>query len=236
MGSCVKGFDEIDIFTLQNRNLMIFLLGIIFISCYFLAFALRKNTDHRIGLKPSIILKKVHYAALFICGVAILLFSVFDVMFYGSWTTRVFIITALFTGVFYHFISAKAYTNKAEKVYFVLLSFLPMIFLVLLLIPFIGFVIVLSLWGMLFNPEKKLYEDDVLIVKTESRGVLAEARMEVLKRRGLFDESKPLGHAYVFADSVTVKYNNNIADIHFYEVSIDDKMEVVDSLKVNVER
>ena len=188
------------------------------------------------GLKPSVFLKKVHYSALFFCGVAIMLFTAFDLMFYGSWTTRVFIITALFTGVFYHFVSAKAYTNKVEKIYFVVLSFIPVMFLILLLIPFIGFVIVLSLWGMLFNPEKKLYEDDVLIVKTESRGLLAEARMEVLKRRGLFDESMPLGYAYVIADSVAVQYDKNKANIFFYEKDIYDKMEVSDTLKVEIGR
>lgn len=213
---------------------MILFLGVIFIVGYLSAFFLRKNKGYKFGVKPSLVLKKMHYAALFFCGVAILLYNVFSLTFYGSWTTRVFIITAFFTGVFFHLISAKLYSNKIEKIYFTVLSFIPMGLFAFLLVPFLGLIVVVSLWAILFCPGEKVYEDDKLIIKEDSKGVLSMAKLEVIERKGLFDNSEALAYAYTLADSATVHYDKNKANIYFYQKDIYDKMEVVDSLKVDI--
>lgn len=208
--------------------------GVIFIVCYLFAFFVRKNKDYKLDGKPSLVLKNVHYIALFFCGVAILLYNVFDLTFYGSWTTRIFIITAFFTGVFFHLISSKVYANKIEKIYFTVLSFIPMGLFAFLLVPFFGLIVAVSLWLMLFCPGEKVYEDDKLVIKECSKGVLSAAKFEVIERRGIFDNAEPLGYTE-FADSVAVRYEKNKAKIYLYDRSIDDNsMKVADSLKVDI--
>ena len=212
---------------------MILFLGVVFIVFYIFAFFVRKNKDYNLGIKSSLVLKKVHYVSLFLCVAAIVLYTAFGLMFYGSWTARVFIIAALFPGVLYHFVSAKVYANKVEKIYFMVLSFIPTAFLLLLLIPFLGFVIVASLWLMLFIPGEKVYQDDNIIVQVNSKGVLSAKQFEVLKRRYIFDEVISSGRSS-YNDSINVRYDQNEASIYFYGLGEDGALEASDSLKVDI--
>ena len=179
------------------------------------------------------VLKKVHYVSLFFCVAAIVLYNAFRLMFYGSWTTRVFIIAAFFPGVLYHFVSAKVYANKVEKIYFMVLSFIPTAILLLLMIPFLGFVIVASLWLMLFIPGEKVYQDNNIIVQVNSKGVLSAKQFEVLKRRYIFDEVISSGRSS-YNDSINVRYDQNEASIYFYGLGENGALEASDSLKVNM--
>ena len=86
-------------------------------------------------------------------------------------------------------IAQKSVLNKVEKYYFTFLSFFPILFFGLVLIPMIGLIIVVSLIGQLFNPVDKIYyEDNKLRIQSSFVGVMAPPRIKVYKKFGIFEK------------------------------------------------
>jgi hypothetical protein len=161
-------------------------------------------------------LKYLHYFTL----VLSLSFVFLDYSLRGIWTTQIVIIISIFIGVFYNLITQKSILNKVEKYYFTFLSFFPILFFGLVLIPMIGFIIVVSLIGQLFYPVDKIYyEDDKLRVQKSFVGVMAPPMVKVYKKFGIFEkEYKAKNINFEDIDSIKVDYNNDTANLSiFYE-------------------
>ncbi|MCL9771015.1 hypothetical protein NAT47_11370 [Flavobacterium sp. HXWNR69] len=115
-------------------------------------------------------------------------------------------------------IAQKSVLNKVEKYYFTFLSFFPILFFGLVLIPMIGFIIVVSLIGQLFNPVDKIYyEDNKLRIQSSFVGVMALPRIKVYKKIGIFEkEYKDENLNFEDIDSIKVDYKNDIANMYIW--------------------
>lgn len=179
-----------------------------------------KKNQFRFSEFTSRYLKYSHYLTL----VLSLSFIFIDYSLRGIWMTQIVIIISIFIGVFYNLIAQKSILNKVEKHYFSFLSFFPILFFGLVLIPMIGFIIVVSLIWQLFNPVNKIYyEDNKLRVQTSFVGVMAPPRIKVYKKFGIFEkEYKDKNLNFEDIDSIKVDYKNDTANLYIWNEYIEN--------------
>lgn len=180
------------------------------------AFSLKfwKKNQFRFSESTSKGIKFLHYFTLLLS----LSFVFINYSLRGIWTTQIVIIISIFIGVFYNLIAQKSVLNNVEKYYFTFLSFFPIMFFGLVIIPMIGFIIVVSLIGQLFNPVDKIYyEDNKLRVQRSFIGVLAPPRIKVYKKFGIFEkEYKDENLNFEDIDSIKVDYKNDTANLFIW--------------------
>lgn len=180
------------------------------------AYSLRfwKKNQFRFSAFKSRCLKYLHYFTL----VLSLSFAFLDYSLRGIWTTQIVILISIFIGVFYNLIAQKSVLNKVEKYYFTFLSFFPILFFGLVLIPMAGFIIVVSLIGQLFNPVDKIYyEDNKLRIQSSFVEVMAPPRIKVYKKNGIFEkEYKDENLNFEDIDSIKVNYKNDTANMYIW--------------------
>ncbi len=192
-------------------------LGFLFLiiaSIYVFSLKFWKKNQFRFSESTSKGIKFLHYFTLLLS----LSFVFINYSLRGIWTTQIVIIISIFIGVFYNLIAQKSVLNKVEKYYFTFLSFFPIMFFGLVIIPMIGFIIVVSLIGQLFNPVDKIYyEDDKLRVQRSFVGVLAPPRIKVYKKFGIFEkEYKDENLNFEDIDSIKVDYKNDTANLFIW--------------------
>lgn len=198
---------------------MAYLISIIFIIVYgFGLFYWNKKINWRLSKKISKPLKLLHYSGFTICLIIAVLYSNYDLTLRGIWTSRIIILFTLFTGIFFIFVANKSSIIEIEKWYFKFFSFLPILTAAILLIPFLGIVIVLSLFGQLTNPVTKIYfEDDNLRVQSTFVGVLGPPKIDIFEKNLIFE--KHLKRTDYWAneiDSIKVSYDKDSTRIFIY--------------------
>ena len=198
---------------------MAYIVTILFIIAYGLVlFYWDKNISWRLNPKISRSIKLLHYAGLLICITISITYINFDIGLRGLWTTRTIIIFTLLTGIFFIFVADKASIRKIEKWYFKIFSFLPILTAGTLFIPFLGVVIVLSLFGQLTDPATEIYyEDDKLRIQSSFVGVLGPPRLDIFEKNLIFE--KHLKRADFWAneiDSIRVSYDSDSTRIVAY--------------------
>ncbi|MQP23487.1 hypothetical protein GFJ94_00210 [Flavobacterium sp. LMO8] len=173
-----------------------------------------KKNQFRFSEFTSRYLKYLHYFTF----VLSLSFVFIDYSLRGIWTSRIVIIISIFIGIFYNLIAQKSVLNKVEKYYFAFLSFFPILFFGLVLIPMICFIIVVSLIGQLFNPVDKIYyEDNKLRIQSSFVGVMAPPRIKVYKKFGIFEKQyKNQNLNFEDIDSIKVDYKNDTANLYIW--------------------
>lgn len=186
-----------------------------------------KKVKKKLPDQVTIVIKWLHYISLTISIAAGIIFLNYHYGLSGLWTTRIFIIMALITGITFWFIVRKESLVKAEYWYFRLFSWLPVAIAFLLLVPFLGVVIVFSLLGQLTEPAKDiLYEDDKIRVQTSFTGVLAPPGMDVYQKHGFLEEHLK-SVRFQSPDSLTVKYDNDSTRITlFFEEGEPERVSV----------
>lgn len=133
-------------------------------------------------------IKYSHYILATLTIIAGALIIIDDISFSGQWTTRIIVIGFLLSGVAIHPLSDWTGKPKIEKNYFRLFSFLPILTAGFSMIPFLGVVLLLSLFGRLTEPVKDIYyEDSSLRVQSTFIGVLGPPRLEIFQKQGLFE-------------------------------------------------
>ncbi|MDD3323154.1 MAG: hypothetical protein PHS59_17110 [Paludibacter sp.] len=196
-----------------------YLLAIIFLFTYglFLFFG-EKQTKWRLNQKTTKAAKLLHFIGLGVCVTVSILTVNFDTGLRGLWTTRVFIIVTLLTGIFLRFIADKTIINRFEKWYFRVFSFLPLVSAGILLIPFIGGVLVISIFGQLFAPVKEIYYNDKNYrIQTTFVGVLGPPKVDIYEKTFIFE--KRLKESDRFSegiDSIKVSYDKDSTRITAY--------------------
>jgi len=124
----------------------------------------------------------------------------------------------LLTGCFFLFVSSASATKRFERIYFKAFAFLPVIAGGIFLIPFFGFVLLLSLAGQLTQPVDQIYyQDDRLRVQSTFVGVLGTSRIDVFENCFLFEKhwyrSDFSGYGY---KTVKVNYDADSTRVHFF--------------------
>lgn len=192
-------------------------LGFLFLiiaASYAYSLKFWKKNQFRFSEVTSMNLKYSHYLTLALS----LSFVFFDYSLRGIWTTQIVIIISIFIGVFYNLIAQKSVLNKFEKYYFTFLSFFPILFFGFVIIPMIGFIIVVSLIGQLFNPVDKIhYEDNKLRIQTSFVGVMAPPKIKVYKKFGIFEKQyKDENLNFEDIDSIKVDYEKDAANLYIW--------------------
>jgi hypothetical protein len=181
-----------------------------------------KSGTERLSYRLSTIAKNLHYIGLALCVVVIVLNS-YDFAFRGLWTTRIIIILTLFTGSLLYPLSDKKWRNSIEKYYLKVFSWVPFFFSGVLVIPFMGLLIMGSLFAQLANPGRVWYEDDNLVIKQRVSGVLGMAESAYVWRyQGLLRK-----HVYHLKywdgaekSSLRVTYTDSTATLSYYDETL----------------
>ena len=200
---------------------MIFVVSILLLILY--AFKIKdwKKNDYRLNQELSIYLKYLHYLTITITIVLLIL----ELQIKGIWTGRIVTFIALLSGIFYNLFAQKSVLNKLEKTYFSFLSILPLIFPLLLLIPFLGVVIVFSIIGRTISPfEKICYEDKNIRIQTSFVGVMAPPKILVYKKGLFFEKEVEDINFPEEIDSLKVEYKKDSIYIHYWETNYDNQV------------
>jgi hypothetical protein len=197
---------------LTNKKMEYLIIIIAFIVIYVLSlFIWKRSVAWRLNTKISKTIKKVHYVGVVICISVFLLFTNFGIGLRGLWTTRIIIITTLIIGIFFIFVSAKNVMNKIEKWYFNFFSFLPILIAAFVMIPFLGIVATLSLYGQLSSPADKIfYEDNKLRVQSTFIGVLGPPRIDIYEKICFYEKHLKRPDFWITSDdsiNVSVLYD-----------------------------
>ncbi|MDB5272006.1 MAG: hypothetical protein JWO58_373 [Chitinophagaceae bacterium] len=174
-----------------------------------------KKTDLRFSEKATRYIKYLHYFFLALIFFSIFVHFQFDLDLRGIWTTRMIIFGLLTTGIFFYPFAKKKNLRTPEKAYFLTFSCLPAGIAALLLIPFLGTIIVLSLWGQLTSPISKIhYEDNNLRIQSSFSRLLGPSQLDIIEKKGLFEKShyQSITHDAHF-DSLKVSYDKDATRI-----------------------
>lgn len=183
-----------------------------------------KLVKWRLSLKTSWIIKYLHYICFAISLTVALIYLQFDLGFRGLWTTRIFIITTLVTGVSFILISNRTINNKVETIYFRIFSFIPVLIGGVLYVPFLSVVVILSLFEQLTEPVNKIYyEDNKLRIQSSFVGVLGPPRVDIFKKIIVFEKrlSRTDFNSYEF-DSLKVQYDKDSTRVLIYGLAKDE--------------
>jgi hypothetical protein len=177
----------------------------------------------RLNVRSSKRLKYTHYAFAILTVAASLLILFDDISFAGQWTTRIILIGFLLSGIIIHPLSEWSGKPGIEKNYFRVFAFLPILTAGISLIPFLGAVVVLSLFGRLIAPAEDIYyEDKTLRVQSTFIGVLGPPRLDIVEKKGLFEVR--VNKAYRSAadiDSVRIVKNGDETSVIVYNQPYD---------------
>lgn len=194
------------------------ILSVIFILIYSVGLYLwLKKTDFRLPVKASGYVKRLHYCFLFLTLFLVLLNHYMALDLRGIWTSRLIIFGLITTGILFYPFAPKKNISTPEKIYFIAFTSLPVLIAGVLLIPFIGTIIVLSLWGQLTCPVSKIhYEDQKLRIQSSFAGFLGPAQLDVIEKKGCFEKShyRSITHDTHF-DSLKVSYDADAIRIMF---------------------
>lgn len=201
----------------MNQSLK--MIGIVFLfliiaGSYAYTLKFWKKNQFRFSHFTSRYFKYLHYFTLILS----LSFVLLNYSLRGIWSTQIVIIISIINGIFYNLIAQKVILNKFEKYYFTFLSFFPILFFGLVLIPMIGLIVVVSLIGQLFNPVEKIYyEDNKLRIQSSFVGVMAPPRIKVYKKFGIFEKQyKNQDLNFEDIDSLKVDYKNDTANLYIW--------------------
>lgn len=214
---------------------MAYLLTGIFVVIYIYGLIQwNKKVAWRLNPLVSKIIKYVHFVTLLVSLSIGVLNLKLDLGFRGLWTTRIIIITVLISGIFFNFLSNKSILNRFEKIYFRLFSFFPVVVGGILLIPFIGFVLVASLFGQLISPAENIYYQDRNIrVQSTFLGVLGPPRLDIYEKDFIFEKHlKRLDYEVYGIDSINVLYTKDstrviVYGLYDYDEKQKDKTEII---------
>ena len=195
----------------------IFSIAFIFLYSTVLYLWLKKS-DFRLSVRESRSMKWTHYFFLFLTLFALLIHYLLDLDLRGVWTSRIIIFGLITTGILFYPFAAKKSISFPEKIYFLVFSFLPAAIAGIMLVPFIGTLLVLSLWGQLTCPVSKIhYEDKTLRIQSSfSAGLLGPSQLDIIEKKGLFEKShyQSITHDTHF-DSLKVSYDEDATRVLF---------------------
>jgi hypothetical protein len=161
----------------------------LFIIFYWLGiYFWNRKVGWRLNERFSRCIKYLHYTLTVLTIAAGLLITIADISFSGQWTTRIILFGFLLSGIIIYPFSDWRNKSKIERNYFRAFSFLPILVAGFSMIPFLGGVLLLSLFGQLTDPVDDIYyEDNKLRVQSTFIGILGPPRLDIFQKKGLFE-------------------------------------------------
>ncbi|MDF2456400.1 MAG: hypothetical protein K0R51_2393 [Cytophagaceae bacterium] len=194
------------------------IISIVFIFIYSAGLYLwLKKADFRLSLKASRYMKGLHYFFLVLTVFSVLIHYSLDLDLRGIWTNRLIVFSLITTGILFYPFAPKKSVSRPEKIYFGLFTGLPIVIAGILLVPFVGTIIVLSIWGQLTCPVSKIhYEDQNLRIQSSFSEFLGPSRLDIIEKKGLFEKShyQSITHDTHF-DSLKVSYDADATRVIF---------------------
>lgn len=146
-----------------------------------------RKVSWRLNERISMWIKYAHYILTALSILSAVLIIVDDISFSGQWTTRIILLGFLLSGVTIYPLCDWTDKSKIEKIYFRIFSFLPILTAALSMIPFLGELMLLSIYFRFTEHVKDIYyEDSKLRVQSTFIGVLAPPRLDIFQKNGLF--------------------------------------------------
>lgn len=144
-------------------------------------------------------------------GLAIL--SNYNIYLRGYWTTKIIIWIFIFTAIILFAFGHKQTQNKLERIYYGLFFYFPLACIPLCFIPFLGWGIVLGVYGKTIGEQNDIkYSDNKYRLQHTYKGFIAPAAPpDLYVKHGLFEyKEKPLEVEYLGdCDSIRI---NEITD------------------------
>jgi len=141
------------------------------------------------------------------------------------WTFRIIAWLFLLTGVITFIVGHKSQFNLLTKIYFFTFSTLPTLIGLFLLVPFLGVVLIFSLFGQLSGTgDAMLFNNNDIRVQTTFLGVLGPPYLDIYKKEGLFEKRVYRSQTGWFnkVDSVKTFTDKNIMTIAVYHDKSED--------------
>jgi|GEM_PF-4399408 len=158
----------------------------------------------RLSERHATIAKYFHYVLLaIIIPIAILHFR-YGICLRGVWPERIIVIAALLTGIALLPMSGFKVLRIPERIYFTVMAFLPTLTGALLLVPFLGVLIVISVAGQLLPPTIVYYDDNFYRIQTSFKGALSAPEVNVYAKHGLYEKILNSNVPYMYHDSIAV--------------------------------
>jgi hypothetical protein len=184
-----------------------------------------KRVKKTITIKQTRLLLWTHAILLALTIFSLWLSFQYATSFRGMWTFRFIACLFLLTGIFIYPFGHKSQFNRITKVYFFLFSTLPTLVGVFLLVPFLGVVIVLSLYGRLSGTgDTLLYDDQSIRVQTTFLGVLGPPFLDIYKKDGVLEKRvyRSSSGWWNKVDSVKTTSESNLFTVRIYHDSSED--------------
>jgi hypothetical protein len=104
----------------------------------------------------------------------------------------------------------------------------PILFLMVLLVPFLGVILAISAIGTLTDPfEKIYYEDDKIRIQSTFTSPMVAPTINIYSKKSLYEKHlKEFDFRYYEGDSVEVKYKNDSTFIYFIEIKEDKSKKI----------
>ena len=173
-------------------------------------------------------IKTIHYWAFFLTAILTFIYFIFNYCFPGFWIGRILFLFVIITGLIIYPLAENSISNKLETLYFKLFSIFPILFLMVLLVPFLGVILAISAIGTLTNPfEKIYYEDNKIRIQSTFTSPMVVPIINIYSKKSLYEwHLKEFDFRYYEADSVEVKYKNDSTFIYFIEIKEDKSKKI----------
>lgn len=192
---------------------MIYYIIIILTFIYgYSLFLWNKRTNWKLNNQISKVIKGIHYTLIGIILIDLILISITGFHYRGIWTSRIFIIGFIITGLIIYPFASKEILKRFERIYFTILGFSPVGLGLFALIPFLGAIVTLSFGLQLVNPVSNvLYNDSNIRIQQCSRGVLGAPRLMIVEKRFLTEgvQHDMYGFFIEAYDSLSVNYEKD---------------------------
>jgi len=178
----------------------------------FSLFQWNKRIDWRFNSQISKWIKIAHYILIGIISIDLILINITGFHYRGIWTSRIFIIGFIITGLIIYPFANKKVFKRLDRIYFAIFGYTPVGLGLFALIPFFGAIVTLSFGLLLLNPvDKVLYNDNTVRVQQCGRGVIGTPRLMIVEK-GLLTEKVQHDISSFFIgtyDSLSIAYDQD---------------------------
>jgi len=189
----------------------IIIIIVTFIYGYSL-FQWNKRIDWRFNSQISKWIKTSHYILIGIVLIDLILITITGFHYRGIWTSRIFIIGFIITGLIIYPFANKKVLKRLERIYFTILGYLPVGLGLFAMIPFLGAIATLSFGLLLIKPvDKVIYNDNNVRIQQCGRGVLGSPRLMIVEKKFLTERVQHDMNGFFMDtyDSLSIEYDKD---------------------------
>ena len=175
-------------------------------------FQWNKRIVWRFNSQISKWIKTTHYILIGIISIDLILIFVTGFHYRGIWTSRIFIIGFIITGLIIYPFANKKLLKRLERIYFTIFGYSPVGLGLFALIPFLGAMATISFGLLLIKPvDKVIYNDNNVRIQQCGRGVLGSPRLMIVEKGFLIEKVQHdmMGFFIETYDSLSISYDKD---------------------------